>query len=99
VLIDDPGRGSRDLSDVVIPERVYAAAKELPLWEAQLLASCDPLHDLGPLELGNGSKHSERIGVLDVVLAVDDDLLAVLEYLLMMVWIVTSRAMRSASRK
>jgi hypothetical protein len=62
------------------------------------------LDDLGPLQFRNGPEHGDRelvFGIVDVILALDDDLLAVLEKLAeddRLIRDITG-AMRSVSRK
>jgi hypothetical protein len=61
-----------------------ALAGDLPLPQPMERAPHGALDDLGPFKFGKSSQHGERefvLGIADVVLGVDDDLLAVLQEL------------------
>ena len=77
-----PGWRGGSLPMVVVPEGVDPTAEKLALQEPELLAARDTLNDLGTFEFGHGAKNGERelvFGIFLVILAVDDELLSVLE--------------------
>src|SRR5207253_1313511 len=81
---DHAGKVGRRLPDVVIPERVDAGAHELPLRKPVLPAARGALDDFGTFKFRDRAKnlHGEIVlGVLYEVLAVDDEALAMFDYL------------------
>jgi len=67
---------------VIVPIEIVAAAEEVSLCEAQLSAARCSLDNLRPLEFGDRTEHGQRelvFRVLDVVTAIDDQPLPVLQ--------------------
>jgi hypothetical protein len=86
LLIVDDERGGccRGLPNVVIPVDAVAVAAELSHPEPVEPAARGSLDDLGPLQFRDRPKHGDRelvFRIVDVVLALDDDPLAVLDEL------------------
>ena len=84
-LIEDKGtRGGLGLSDVVVPVHPGTLGGDASLPQFMLLAARKALDDLGLFELCDGAEHCQRefvFRVLDVVSAIDDELLPLLENL------------------
>ena len=85
LLVDDErGRCGRGLPHVVVPVDAVAVAAQLAHAQPVEPPARGALDDLGPLQFRDGPEHGDRelvFGIVDVVPALDDDLLAVLEEL------------------
>src|SRR6266566_2526767 len=83
LLVDDErGRRKRRLSYVVVSIDAMALAYDLPLPQAMELPAHHALDDLRPFKFGKSAQHGQCqlvLGIADVVLGVDDDLLVMLQ--------------------